>query len=235
MASEFEIIQAYEQQRDACKQTLMAGLRQLHVAPRPVTAEQLDAVHAQALLYFNGADRFVRDCRLLQAAHDPQWICEVAQDSATILDSMLIYYKMLRLVCEQSGVDYSGYIPTAFAYSNLQTLVRSFLDFNLHHTLRCRFNDLKLPVSGFDPNAPRFSPLSEKQDNADVTGMSSLRELRRELKEKYPLSEDLYAFVYDYFSDTHGHITMAMTQAQLLNVLFECASTAEIGAALRRG
>lgn len=229
------MIQAYEQQRDACKQTLMEGLRQLHVAPRPVTAEQLDTVHAQALLYFNGADRFVRDCRLLQASHDPQWICEVARDSATILDSMVIYYNMLQIVCEQSAVDYSRYIPTAFAYSNLQTLVRSCLGSDFYHSLRCRFNDLKLPVSGFDPDAPRFSPLSENQDKADVTELSPLRELRRELKEKFPLSEDLYAFVYDYFSDTHGHITMAMTQAQLLNVLFECASMAEIGAALRRG
>jgi len=234
MLAEFQLLSDFENQLDLLKRAFMRALDSLGKADRSNAPHALGEVHDAALKYFNYAERFARDCVLLDASRDSSWIVGIAEDCYTILCTLVNYYQMLQTECRSQGIDYATYAPVCFSYSSMQRLVLNNLTRDAIGFLPDIFAGLRLPIDGFlDGCAPadRSAELAQRPDR--ISFLPKGRQLRVSLAERYQTVDELQAFLLDYFPDVAKRINGQMTTTAILNILLQLHEPSEVESAIQ--
>lgn len=235
MLEEFQLLSDFENQLDLLKVAFMRALSSLGKADSSNAACALGEVHDAALKYFNRAERFARDCVLLDASKDSSWIIGVAEDCYIILRTLVNYYQMLRTECRAQGIDYAKYAPACFSYSSMQRLVFNKLPRDSLGSLPELFARLRLPIDGFlngcEPT-DKSTELSQRPETVSV--LPKGRQLRITLADRYRTEDELQAFLLDYFPDVARRINGQMTTTAMVNILLQLHDLSEVEFAVQR-
>jgi hypothetical protein len=144
------------------KEDFMAAVERLHSIGNGSAPEEFEAAalrcHRKGLKYFNYAEEFVGNSGLLGAHEDNFWVTGFAEDCATILGSLPLFYGLVRKAFSQvSHASLDLLEPPTHAFANLQRMVVRHLEKAHAEELRDQLVAANLPVHGFD------NPIMQKE------------------------------------------------------------------------
>lgn len=197
--------------------------------------DSLNTAHGEAVKYFNSVEAFVRDSRLLGAHDDAEWIVEIAEDCHEVLKTILLYHRdFLPAACKRLGLRYEDYLPGPTAYASMQRLAQKHLG-DLASNMQEAFAIAGLPTRGFTGQNSALAAgtgATLTQTAPASRAVVSTSELRRVLRERFPLPQDFDSFCLDEFPTVYSKFTGNMDRTSRENVLLQGVPAPDIAAAL---
>jgi hypothetical protein len=112
------------------------------------TLEELLGCQQLGTEYFNYMEQFVGNSGLLGAHANGKWVTGFAETCHSVLSALLVHVSFLNSHSSAMNGKLSATSPKA--YANMQRMVKEYLPKESWKDLKAKFEEVSLPISGFD-------------------------------------------------------------------------------------